>query len=65
MRFKGTCMQLNEINSYSHYGKNMEILQKIKLELFYDLVIGKLSSENRTGKGQFSFQSQRKAISQC
>ena len=65
MRFKGTCMQLNEINSHSHYGKNMEILQKIKLELFYDLVIGKLSSENRTGKGQFSFQSQRKAISQC
>ena len=46
-------MQLNEINLYSHYGKNMEILQKIKLELFYDLVIGKLSSENRTGKGQF------------
>ena len=53
MRFKGTCMQLNEINLYSHYGKNMEILQKIKLELFYDLVIGKLRSENRTGKGQF------------
>ena len=34
MRFKGTCMQLDEINSTVIMEKSMEILQKIKLELF-------------------------------
>ena len=40
-----------------------ELLQILKCCTQYASKFGKLSSGHRTGKGQFSFQSQRKAMS--
>ena len=41
-------------------GTPVDLFQILKDE--YDSKFGKLSSGHRTGKGQFSFQSQRKAM---
>ena len=48
-------------------GIPVELLQILKMMLLkcctqYDNKFGKLSGGHRTGKGQFSFQSQRKAM---
>ena len=42
-----------------------QILKDYAVKVLYSICqqIGKLSSGNRTGKGQFSFQSQRRAMS--